>query len=379
MHAPLASKVAFRSQHSQEDSKKFAPKPGEKDPCAELDLWWKDFPESKSGEEVTIEGQKYVQIGRCPAGKWTDVEIPPLFRVRVPDEVQTLYDHLGNAKKLGDGPLGTAYDEEGIPVPDWEIEDATKDVEGRDVLDANGRRRGGYMIKGVVKMKDYVTDVRRCYPQWGKRFGRVMKNQVGYVGTYTCAEAKLCLATEDFGFKLGEDAPLAPTPPLVRLCYGEKLGECDSIRIFVGLSEIHLEHHEEIKDVHYTLQALGYVCYNPQVFEEDRYWGEGIDGYPNKVYGGDHGGKGATFYSWYYRLPPFVTGLYLEGENGDPVDGAVAKLRQKKQDRLSDELQALSLERLAALKRRVADEQTRPWYENYFKTDSEPASANEKE
>lgn len=46
-----------------------------------------------------------------------------------------LYDHLGNPKKEGDAPLGIGYDEDGVPHPDWEIEqDATADNP-----DANGR------------------------------------------------------------------------------------------------------------------------------------------------------------------------------------------------------------------------------------------------
>lgn len=42
--------------------------------------------------------------------------------------MKQLYDHLGNPKKEGDPPLGVGYDEDGCPVPDWDIEvDATHD------------------------------------------------------------------------------------------------------------------------------------------------------------------------------------------------------------------------------------------------------------
>ncbi|KAH8095497.1 hypothetical protein JL720_2800 [Aureococcus anophagefferens] len=152
-------------------------------------------------------------------------------------------------------------------------------------------------------MKDYANATKRCYPQWGKRFGLVTKPRVGRFGSYTCDEAKLCLTTEDFGFKLGEDAAKAPTPPLIRLRYGEVHNEPESIAMFTGLSEVHLSHKEDIKEVHYMLQALGYVCYNTPDTEEERFWGEGIDIHPVKVYRGDGGvvdnkTQGPTYYSW---------------------------------------------------------------------------------
>ena len=85
-----------------------------------------------------------------------------------------------------------------------------------------------------MQLKDYVKYVRRASPTWGKRFGEVHKPRVGRFGAFTTDDAKLCLLTEDFGWKLGEDAHLAPTPPYVRLCYGELHGEQDSLRIFTG-------------------------------------------------------------------------------------------------------------------------------------------------
>ena len=145
---------------------------------------------------------------------------------------------------------------------------------------------------------------------------------------------RLCLTTEDFGWKLGDDAHLvrvyislisslvcqalhikpsnplqAPTPPYVRLCYGEHHGEQDSIRLFTGLSEIHLQKELDLTEVHYMLQGLGYVSYNTPSLEEDRWWGEGIDVYPQRVSAGLAGGKGPMFYSWFYRLPPWMPGL----------------------------------------------------------------------
>ena len=78
-----------------------------------------------------------------------------------------------------------------------------------------------------MQLKDYVKYVRRASPTWGKRFGEVHKPRVGRFGAFTVDDAKLCLLTEDFGWKLGEDAHLAPTPPYVRLCYGELHGEQD--------------------------------------------------------------------------------------------------------------------------------------------------------
>ena len=64
--------------------------------------------------------------------------------------------------------------------------------------------------------------------------------------------------TETFGWKLGEDAPLAPTPPYVRLCYGELHGEQESLRIF---TEIHLLKTLDVTQVHAMVQSLGYISY----------------------------------------------------------------------------------------------------------------------
>lgn len=240
-----------------------------------------------------------------------------------------LYDKEGNPLDMSKGPYGLAWDEDGLPVPDWEI-DYSDQTEG--AIAEDGRKRGA-KIKGCINVKDYLHLVKRTNPDWGKRFGLVKKTNVGFFGTYTIEEAKLCLTTEDFGFHLAEDAHMAPYPPLIRLCYGEHHGEQESIRIFTGLSELHLLKDLDLKECHYMIQSLGYVCYNHPIWEEDRWWGEGIDVYPQKVGCGLPGGKGPIFYSWYYRLPPFMPGLVLEGEDGDYVSGPIALKRKAKDER----------------------------------------------
>ncbi|KAH8047485.1 hypothetical protein JL722_13114 [Aureococcus anophagefferens] len=274
-HASATEKVVFRSQYAQMDwREKWEPELkaekakkakfpstklqfydqtnpyGEEDPLDTLENWHKEFNETMT--EVEVDGKPYYEYGADKGGR--KLKGGPM-KGQAPDKM-TIYDHEGNLKKEGDGPLGIAYDAEGIPVPDWEIVDTSKTAGGVDVLDEQGRRKGGLQVR-VVKMKDYANATKRCYPQWGKRFGLVTKPRVGRFGSYTCDEAKLCLTTEDFGFKLGEDAK-APTPPLIRLRYGEVHNEPESIAMFTGLSEVHLSHKEDIKEVHYMLQALGY-------------------------------------------------------------------------------------------------------------------------
>lgn len=165
---------------------------------------------------------------------------------------QQLYSEDGVPKRAGDAPLGIAYDADGLPVPDWEVEG-----ENEGARDATGRRRAP-RVKGAVQLKDYVKYVRRATPTWGKKFGEVTKPRVGRFGAFTADEAKLCLLTETFGWKLGEDAPLAPTPPYVRLCYGELHGEQESLRIF---TEIHLLKTLDVTQVHAMVQSLGYISY----------------------------------------------------------------------------------------------------------------------
>lgn len=402
--------VVFRSQYAQLDCKtkwkpeikaqRLADKKNPKtklqfynqdDPYGQLEHFYKEFDESEALEAaggldkfaVEIDGKPYYEFGGDKGGRAleagplkgqvvSNITIPPLLRVARAPEVLTIYDHEGNLKKEGDGPLGVAYDAEGIPVPDWEIVDTSKNSRGIDVRDEHGRKRGGYRIKGQIRAADYANSTRRCYPHWGKRFGLVTKKKVGRFGSYSVAEAHLCLTTEDFGFKLGEDASKAPTPPLIRLRYGEVHNEAESIAMFTGLSEIHLSHKEDLKEVHYMLQGLGYVCYNPPRDEEPgRFWGEGIDINPDKVYRGDGGTidnktQGPTYYSWYYRLPPFVAGLALEGEEGDALDGPEARLYAARETRMVQETEDLNEARLVALRARCKEQATMPWYRDYF-------------
>ena len=165
-------------------------------------------------------------------------------------------------------------------------------------------------------------------PVWGKRFGLATRKRVGRVGTLTVEKAKECLEKESFGFRMAEAVDV---PPLIELRYGEVHNECASVTIVAGLSELHLSHKENIQDVHYMLMGLGYVSYTPvdqdQTGEEvPRFWGEGISTSPSKHYAGDGGAvsikqQGPTYYTWHYRLPPFVEGLAMEGEAGDPRGG----------------------------------------------------------
>ncbi|KAJ1463066.1 hypothetical protein M885DRAFT_504595 [Pelagophyceae sp. CCMP2097] len=263
-----------------------------------------------------------------------------------------LYDKAGNAKLEGDAPLGIAYDEDGCPVPDWELVFDPTD-ESRD---ANGRRCTAKIV-GAINVDEHLHLIKRAHPDWGKKFGQVMKPQVGYFGAYTVDTAKLCLCTEDFGWKLGDDAHLAPTPPYIRLCYGEHHGEQDSIRLFTGLSEIHLLKDLDLTEVHHMIQGLGYVSYNTPNEEEDRWWGEGVDVFPQRVTAGLAGGKGPIFYSWFYRLPPWMPGLVLEGEAGDPLNGPLALKLRKKYEHEDMMAEKLAEDRVADLKRRAQEQQ----------------------
>lgn len=207
----------------------------------------------------------------------------------------------------------------------------------------------------------------RAFPKWGKRFGRVHKDCIGYVGTFTIDDAKLCLQTEDFGWKLGNDehALAAKLPPLVEVRYSEDHGECESLVLITGMSELHLEHHEDHVQLHAMLQSLGYVCYNvgPRMLT-DKYWGEGVHTSPEPVKCPDEedGTPGPTHYFWKYRLPPYLFNLAVEGEEGDPLNGPTALKLKKRRDQYERECEQLLADRVAALKARVADEQTKPWY-----------------
>ncbi len=264
-------------------------------------------------------------------------------------EKRQLYSRDGEPLPIDGGPYGIAYDEDGLPVPDWDIEE---DDDAHGLTGSDGRRRCARII-GAVNMKDYLHLVKRTMPDWGKRFGLVKKAGIGYFGTYTIDDAKLCITTEDFGYKIPvEEEHLAPYPPYLRLCYGELHGDQDSIRIFTGLSEIHLLKDIDLKEVHYMIHGLGYVCYNHPIWEEDRWWGEGIDVYPQKVGSGMPGNKGPIFYSWYYRLPPWMPGLCLEGEDGDYISGPLALKRKAKEERERIFREKINEEQLIKLKAR---------------------------
>lgn len=268
-------------------------------------------------------------------------------------EKRQLYSKDGEPLPLFGGPYGIAYDEHGLPVEDIDIEE---DEDGLGTKGSDGRRRGARVV-GRVSAKDYAHLVKRTFPDWGKRFGLVKKPEVGYFGAFSLDEAQLCLTTEDFGFKIPDDeAALAPFPPLVRLCYGELHGEePESIRLFTGESEIHLLRDLELAAAHAMLQRLGYVCYNhPGTAEPERWWGEGVDLFPQKSGAGLPGGKGPTFYSWFYRLPPWMPGLVLEGEEGDPISGPIA-LKRKAAEEQSNRERECEIERgLLALKEKIS-------------------------
>lgn len=105
--------------------------------------------------------------------------------------------------------------------------------------------------------------------------------------------------------------------------------------------------------------------------ELPRFWGEGISTAPSKVYAGDGGAispgqQGPTWYTWSYRFPPFVEGLALEGESGDPRGGPEALLRAQRLAKMEREQDALLEARNAALSARAKEAGTQPWYRDFF-------------
>ncbi|KAJ1456735.1 hypothetical protein M885DRAFT_517165 [Pelagophyceae sp. CCMP2097] len=357
--------VVFRSAHGAADAAQLR---AGHDRAAGLDAlqrsWQQGLPPTVGLEAVDIEGETFYEIGRTAAGNHSDIDVPPLFRLRA-KAAPTLHDARGVAKAEGAAPLGIAYDDDGVPVPDWRIVDDSKDENGHDVIDADGRRRGGYRIEGCATVEQYCGASTRQFPEYGKRFGSVTKRHVGRFGTLSVEEARLCLTTEDFGFRLGDDAHLAPTPPLLRLCYGELHREAESLRVFTGLSEVHLDKDAGLEEAHGMLHGLGYVCYNNPSCDGFRDWGPGIDVHPNVVEGGldaIEGTRNPTYYSWYYRLPPFVAGLALEGEAGDLENGPVARALRARADRAWEDQLDLNAQRLEALEARVAEDRAQPWY-----------------
>mmetsp|Transcript_21065 Transcript_21065/g.27308 ORF Transcript_21065/g.27308 Transcript_21065/m.27308 type:complete len:289 (+) Transcript_21065:42-908(+) len=261
-----------------------------------------------------------------------------------------LFDANGVEKKEGDGPLGIAYTEDGVPVPDWSVV-----IE--EGIEANGRRRGAKIV-GAIDLKQLSKQISRHAPNWGKRYGCVTVAGVGEVGAFDLEEAKLCLTTEDFGWELGADADKAPYPPYVRLCYGELHGEQDSIRLFTGKSEIHLLKELDLRQVHYMLAGLGYVCYNsPDNLDENRFWGPGVNNCPHIVTAGLPGGKGPCFYSWYFRLPPWMPGLVLAGEPGDYQNGPLARKLKSTEIHTHMTNESNLENKLSQLKLKVLDQQ----------------------
>lgn len=334
-------------------------------------------------EEVRIGGKPYVQYGaerggvKATAGPLkghvlSHIDVPPLTRLAKQPDVMPLYDVDGRLKQPGDKPLGVAYDAEGLPIVDWELVQAC-DAKGRALIDAKGVRHAKYEVRGGLE-DAVLLETTRAFPVWGKRFGLQTRKRVGRVGVLTSADAQGILEKESFGFRMAEATPV---PPLVTLKYAEVHNECCSIVIEAGLSELHLQHKEPVAKVHYMLLGLGYVCYEPVDDQNDddlelpRFWGEGISTAPSKVYAGDGGAigpgqQGPTWYTWSYRLPPFVEGLALEGESGDPRGGPEALLRAQRLAKMEREQDVLLEARNAALSARVIEAGTQPWYRDYF-------------
>ena len=147
--------------------------------------------------------------------------------------------------------------------------------------------------------------------------------------------------------------------PYVRLCYGELHGEQDSLRIFTGLSEIHLLKNLDLTEVHAMLQTLGYVSYcvpDGTTGVQPRWWGSGIDVHPQAVSAGLPGGKGPMFYSWHYRLPPWAPGLCLEGEDGDFANGPLALVKKRVNVHEEMEKQKVNEDFLGALTKLALDQ-----------------------
>ena len=398
-HPRAARRVVFRSQCARLDwrakwaaSTKAAPSLQIQSPKAYVEPE-KDGLEEKlrreaaeelpaGAEEVVIDGAPYVQYGADLGGRKLEagplrgkvvsaIDVPPLARVARHPDVMPLYDCEGNLKKEGDAPLGVAYDAEGLPVPDWDVVEEC-DGQGRAFIDGRGQRHAKIEVRGSLE-DAVLLDTKRAFPVWGKRFGLVTRKRVGRVGTLTVEKAKDCLEKESFGFRMAEAVNV---PPLIELRYGEVHNECASVTIVAGLSELHLSHKENIQDVHYMLMGLGYVSYTPvdqdQTGEEvPRFWGEGISTAPSKHYAGDGGAvsikqQGPTYYTWHYRLPPFVEGLALEGEAGDPRGGPEALLRAARLKKLELQQEQLQEERATALRARVAEAAKQPWYRDYF-------------
>lgn len=118
-HPKCVNRVIFRSQFAGQDARKVLAglnEPIDDDgPFVDLDgVQWPKVPKSQY-TEVEVNGVIYCEFGRHKS-KYSDVELPPLFRERKSREWIRLFDKDGNEKKEGDAPLGIAYDEDGVPV-----------------------------------------------------------------------------------------------------------------------------------------------------------------------------------------------------------------------------------------------------------------------
>eukprot|EP00633_Aureoumbra_lagunensis_P006019 CAMPEP_0197315094 /NCGR_PEP_ID=MMETSP0891-20130614/36697_1 /TAXON_ID=44058 ORGANISM="Aureoumbra lagunensis, Strain CCMP1510" /NCGR_SAMPLE_ID=MMETSP0891 /ASSEMBLY_ACC=CAM_ASM_000534 /LENGTH=399 /DNA_ID=CAMNT_0042803881 /DNA_START=47 /DNA_END=1246 /DNA_ORIENTATION=- len=365
-HPRCVKRVIWRSQFKALDSKRIEME------HPEFKTEWDETEPpyfSKSGmEEVEEDGVTYYEIGRQKAGKFSSVEIPGHVRIRKEKEIPVLYDKDGKEKKAGDPALGLAYDADGLLAPDWEVVDNTMDADGNPVIDEKGRRRGCVEFRGLINPEEHFGIRTRFYPTWGKCYGLEVRSNVGELGTYTVSDAKLCLTSENFGWELGADADKINAPPLVRLLYGESHGESECIRIYTGMSEIHLDHKEDFEEVYAMLRGLGYVTYHPPIHESDRFWGKDIDPNPFKVIDKyeDKDDLPVTYYSWYFRLPPFLNFLWLEGELGDDENGPDARKLIEKKERYFASERAWANKRLAAIKKRIHEQKSEPWYKKYF-------------
>ena len=161
-----------------------------------------------------------------------------------------------------------------------------------------------------MQLKDYVKYVRPRVHVGPA--GEVHKPRVG-LGAFTTDDAKLCLLTEDFlAGSWGRIAHLAPTPPYVRLCYGEAPRRAGLARIFTGLSEIHLLKNLDLDGgprhaSNVRLRVL--LRARRDIGRPAALVGCWRDVHPQAVSAGLPGGKGPMFYSWHYRLPPWAPGF----------------------------------------------------------------------
>ena len=368
-HPNAVKRVIYRSQYWKTDGEAMEKKYPELFAEQKEEKPWFPLPDNNF-EIVEENGVRYQRMGKIAASGVSSVEIPAVFSRPVDEEIK-LYHKDGREKEDGEV-LGIAYDVNGVPIPDWQIVDTSKDADGETLMDKYGRRRGGYRVEGAIKPDEYWGDPGRRYPEWGNTYGKELRMNVGEIGTYSVRDAQLCLTTEDFGWQLGKDADLiaGKGPPLLTLCYGEMFQATESIRLFTGLSEIHLSHTCDLTEVHRMLLNLGYIAYHPPTQTQERHWGDGIDQHPVKCTldpKNEPGLRGPlTYWSWYYRMPPFLHGLWLPGEFGDGDNGPRALKYAEQRNKFFDDEKNYIINRLNAVRLRIADEQQQPWYHDYI-------------